>query len=451
MKNLKRFWPYALAFLLLVHLFFLLNLKFTAWPEMLAWPYFILKGWLPYRDIAIAHTPLLVFDLTLFYKIFGAGVWQIKAYSYILIIASDLVVFWVARRLFSLKTAILALALFIPLQLLYEGNGLWFDYLMAPLALLSFYFIREKRYLMAGFLWGLAFFTKQTAFWFLPGVVYLFWSNNFWYKIKEFACGALIVTTIIFVTFLFLGILPSFLYWAFEFGIGVLPGAAGQVSLPEFKPLLIALFPFSILAFGLIKDRKRFFLITFWAVLGIMGAFPRWELFHLQPALPFLAIGVALVITNLNRHNKLSVGILAAYLLLTSFLWYRVLIRDWREPDRFLEPSVIKTAEMVKSLTGPDERIFILNSWDSLYALSDRMPAVKPWIPQLPWYLSLPSVKISLVGDLLDSPPALIVTSPYTKTGLSSLEPIELTDIISRFYSIEKVVDNSFYILKPYR
>ena len=41
-------------------------MQFTAWPEMLAWPYLILKGFLPYKDIAIAHNPLLIFVLTKF-------------------------------------------------------------------------------------------------------------------------------------------------------------------------------------------------------------------------------------------------------------------------------------------------------------------------------------------------------------------------------------------------
>jgi hypothetical protein len=116
-----------------------------------------------------------------------------------------------------------------------------------------------------------------------------------------------------------------------------------------------------------------------------------------------------------------------------------------------LEPSVIKTAEMIKSLTKSGERIFVLNSWDSLYALSDRMPSVKPWIPQLEWIMNLPNVEKSLVNDILSIPPKLVVMSLYTEVGLSSFKPKELTDIIFKFYETDKVIDNSFYILKPYK
>ncbi len=45
-------------------------INYTAWPEMLAWPYLILQGWLPYRDIAIAHNPLMLLDLVIFFKLF---------------------------------------------------------------------------------------------------------------------------------------------------------------------------------------------------------------------------------------------------------------------------------------------------------------------------------------------------------------------------------------------
>src|SRR3972149_3122375 len=65
-----------LAFILSGHLFLLANLRFTAWPEMLFWPYLILHGWLPYRDIAIVHTPLLVIVLSIFYNFAGVGILQ---------------------------------------------------------------------------------------------------------------------------------------------------------------------------------------------------------------------------------------------------------------------------------------------------------------------------------------------------------------------------------------
>ena len=73
LRTLFRFGKPAFFLILILHLVLLFNLKFTPWPEMLVWPYLILKGWFPYQDIAIAHTPVLLADLAIFGKIFGVG------------------------------------------------------------------------------------------------------------------------------------------------------------------------------------------------------------------------------------------------------------------------------------------------------------------------------------------------------------------------------------------
>ncbi|MEJ2441778.1 MAG: glycosyltransferase family 39 protein, partial [Patescibacteria group bacterium] len=145
----------------------MVKLKFTAWPEMTLWPYLMLKGWLPYRDIAIAHTPLLFIDLIIVYGLFGVGLWQIKIYTWLLILLTDCLLFWIVKKLWKEKVALFSLAFYIPLQLFYEGNGLWFDLALAPIALFVFYLLKKKNYFWAGFSWASAFLTKQTAFWFL--------------------------------------------------------------------------------------------------------------------------------------------------------------------------------------------------------------------------------------------------------------------------------------------
>ncbi len=152
---------------LVVCLFILSFLKFTAWPEMLAWPYLILKGWLPYRDIAIAHNPLFLLDLALFYKIFGVGVVQLKVFTWLLFALALILLFWVAKDLCGRKAAILAIIFYFPLFVFYEGNGLWFDFYMGIFAFVSFYFAQKKNFFWAVGFWGLSFLAKQTASWFV--------------------------------------------------------------------------------------------------------------------------------------------------------------------------------------------------------------------------------------------------------------------------------------------
>ena len=72
--------------------------NFTAWPEMLAWPYLILQGWLPYKDIAIAHTPLLLIILAGYFKVFTLGIFQLKVFTWILISINTLLLYFVKGK-----------------------------------------------------------------------------------------------------------------------------------------------------------------------------------------------------------------------------------------------------------------------------------------------------------------------------------------------------------------
>ncbi len=167
-----------------VQLVLFTQMSFTAWPEMLAWPFFILKGWLPYKDFAMVHTPLLVLDIALFNKIFGLGAVQLKIYGWILIALTDLTLFYVAKKLWSAKVALLSLLFFIPLQILYDGNGIWFDYALSIWGLLALYLLLSKRYLAAGVVWALAFLTKQTAVWFLFPISFVMFGKGFGKRAK---------------------------------------------------------------------------------------------------------------------------------------------------------------------------------------------------------------------------------------------------------------------------
>jgi len=142
--NMFKNWKFLLLIILGVHLFLLTQLMFTAWPEMTLWPYLMNSGWLPYTDIAIAHTPLLLVKLLLFYKIFGVGILQLKIFTWITILLSDVLIFLIAKKLWNLKVAFVSLIASIILSIFYDGNGLWFDLFLVPMILGSYYFLKQK-------------------------------------------------------------------------------------------------------------------------------------------------------------------------------------------------------------------------------------------------------------------------------------------------------------------
>lgn len=435
-------WKILLTIIIGFHLFLLTQLKFTAWPEMLLWPYMMTQGLLPYKDIAIAHTPHLITDLAIFFKIFGVGVFQLKIYTWLLIIVTDLIVYWVSNKLWNRKVAVISTLSFIILQIFFDGNGLWFDSLIAPFSVLLFYLVSTKNYFWTGIVWAVMFLTKQTAVWFLIpialGIVKGKWSmvkENF---IKLISGSVVVFTFFILLLFTF-NLIPSFYTWAVNFGIFILPRAQGQIQLPDLKNLIVASFPFAVfIPFLLIKKNRNINLLM-WVIAGVMGTYPRFEYFHFQPALPFLTIALGIVIAGV-KQNKLLKIFLTFYALGSVYLFANYFMRNWDEGVRFYESDVQNLASYVKRNTNPGETIFVMNWWDNIYPLTGTIPATDPWVPQLSWYQNISGVQEKEVEDLSVSKPKLILLQDYSEIGLASYRPQKLLDFIwSHYYLKEKI------------
>jgi len=429
--------------LLLLHVFLLFNLKFTDWPEMLLWPYLFLKGWLPYQDIAIAHTPLVLVDLSIFYKLFGVGVAQLKIYTWLTILLIDLAIYLFVKRLWGYKEAVLSLLFYIPIQIIYEGNGLWFDLTLALFALLTFFSLKEKNWKLAGILWMLSFLVKQTAIWLLPPILIMLFQSDLRRSLKDFIKGALVIFVGFIATLSLLGIFDDFSFWAIKFGTGMLPKSQGQVSLPTLKQSIIAYLPYFVLIILVkIKKRKDLMLLSFWTIFLSLGAFPRWGLFHFQPALPFLSILGALIIYRLPKGKNLRNIVLITFVFLVLTLFSKVVYNDWNTSDRFSNESTVNLVEFISNNTDKEDKIYVLNAWDSVYALSSTLPAARPWIPHLSWYMELEGVQENIVKDLSQNNPKLIVIGRFTKEGLSSYKPDKIVEYIESNYAKETSIGN---------
>lgn len=395
-------------------------INFTAWPEMLAWPYLILNGWLPYKDIAIAHTPLMLYELALFYMIFGVGIVQLKIYTWLLILLNSYVLYFVSKEIYNKKTALISLLLYLPLVIVFEGNGLWFELALAPYAILLYYFLKKKEWLWGGVVFTLGFLTKQTFIYFSLPIFILYFSK----KLKLAAAKKFIVGTgLTLLAFLFLllifGVAGDFYYWAINFGVFYLPKAQGQVSLPNLKQFVFAFSPFvfSIFTPELIP----------WVVSGVLGTYPRWGLFHFQTALPFLALSISILFTSKkDKYIKYAAVILMTLLLIVGIK------RQVGSNTRFLETDVLKTVEIINNQEDVKD-IYVVNYWDNIYALTDTTPSTRPLIPYIPWYLNYEDDKKLILDDLkLDFPDAIVVNDE------ENLSWNDLKVFIEKYYSCQK-------------
>ena len=407
----------------------LLLTRFTAWPEMIAWPYLTLNGSLPYESIAVAHTPLLIFLLTGFYAIFGVGVVQLKIATWLLFFTTVFLLWKVAKEMWSEKVALWAVALYLPLFLIFEGNGLWFDHALAPIALLLYWLLTKRRFFWAGVTFALGVFTKQTFVWFSLAVVFYFFAKKL--KDKSFAImvfGGLLSTIFVLAVLQLLGLLPSFYFWTVVFGVFYLPTAAGQISFPAMRQLVFAGLPLTAAFFSpeLIP----------WVIAGSLGVFPRWELFHFQPALPFVALALAALVAQKSRA-KLAYFYFAVILV----FFVRFLVINFNSSVRFYESEVVQVAEHVQEIASPQEKIYVANYWDSVYAYSGTMPAINPLVPYLSWYLSFPNVEQLMTKQLVGERPAIIVQGKYG-AGLFSYKRTMVVEFIERNYEVVKEFEN---------
>ena len=83
----------------ILHLLTLSQLTFTAWPEMLSYPYLISKEFIPYKDFIMPYPPGLVFILSTVFNIFGFSLIVLKTFTWILILLIDLMIFLILRRI----------------------------------------------------------------------------------------------------------------------------------------------------------------------------------------------------------------------------------------------------------------------------------------------------------------------------------------------------------------
>jgi hypothetical protein len=152
--------------------------------------------------------------------------------------------------------------------------------------------------------------------------------------------------------------------------------------------------------------------------------------------LPFLAIAGGLVLSQIKKLKPIIKILLVGYVVLSIVLVSKYYLREWGRETRFFEPEIKQIVTYVKENTEPNDKVYVLNAWDSVYALSNTLPAVRPWIPHLPWYMKLPGIQEDIVSSLDIVRPKLIVQGEYSETGLNSYKPELIDEFIKDNYEI---------------
>ena len=434
-----------LVLLLGLHLFLLVNLQFTAWPEVLSFPYLMSKGFLLYKDAIHVYPPLLDFVLLIIYKIFGFKLLPLQIFTWLLILINDLLIFSLAKKLSgNFKSSFLVLLAYVLLQPILEGNMLWYDTaLVTPLLFSLYFYLVKKNYWFVGIALAVAILIKQTAVVFaLVFVGYLIYQRI---NIKRVLLPIIISGGLLLIYLTTTNSLIEFFNWCIYYPSVFWSKFPGYVSflLTKKDYLILAVIFMPLLAFSRSILKEKLLLIMLFMACLIM-VYPRFSYFHLQPALALL------VILSSGLRRGLFIGYILVVLLLITLPAARNL---WGKEARFYSSTEFKQAAYLDAKVKPDERIYLLGPFSSLYVLSDRIPP-KIWTDNFGWYLDIPGVQQNIINSWETNKPQYILWQlplPGNWYQPGTYQPKLITDWISKNYSkIEKLDnENSLYKLLP--
>lgn len=396
------------------HLFFLFWTTFVDFPELLTYPWYIHQGLLPYRDFIIPYTPALNYLLYPVYLILGFSPQSERILAYTVILVTDVTIYFFVKHLTRNRwAAFAALIFFVFWQPIYAGNTLWHETIMTPLFLVVFWLIvrhREKpsfrQAVILGVLLALLTIMKQTAVWFAV-IVTLFVGARY---IPVIAIIIGLSHMLVWAIYAFLGAGKEYLFWTVSFLFHLSKNPGLYRDLPSRGDLFLIL-P-SLVPLIFLRNR---FLIGIIAVLGLF-AFPRWDLFRLQPMLGFLAVGVGFIFSNVRYKSWILLLIILVIVGSLRSITRFVMVYDPMQPQFFTKEYEAMVDFTKQHVSGS---YAALGSIDYLYFGTGSRPPI-PITPLFPWYTSLPGLQ-SRVIDQLDR-----VSIPYVLYAPLSPKPEEI-------------------------
>jgi len=433
---------YLILFLLLaLHLAILVNLQFTAWPEMFSFPYLLQHGYQLYDDMVFVYTPLLPYFLFLFFSLFGYKLIILKLLTWVLIISNDLLIFLVIKKITKkISPALVGVFAYVLLQPMLEGNMLWFDLAYVTPLLLSKYLLLNKKYFYSGLGLSAAILTKQIAVLFVPiFVTYLILSKtkNIIYK---FLFG-LVIPIAMFGLILYLNKqLVWFTNWTFYYPMKYWSDFPSYIQLVLSKRefLILALLVIAIFTGTfLVEKTKKYFLLLGFLVASFVAVYPRFSFFHLQAFIALFAIWIGFAYSKLGRNYLLVVGG-----VVLCVVWLAP--RNFSKHTRFWDQDSFALAQKLPQ----DSSAYFLNLPSQHYVLTNSLPP-KPWVDNYGWYWEIPDFQQKLLKRWGQNMPEYIVRKDIEAGEwyeLGTYEPQAVTDWIESNYNMVEEVEKGIWL-----
>lgn len=430
-----------------------MNLRFTAWPEMLSYPFLRNNDFLLYRDMIHPYPPVLTIVLSLIYKFFGYDIYVLKTVSWFVILFSTVILYYVINYVTRRKALSLVITgAYVLLQPFLEGNMLWFDTAIVPPTLLGVYFFlrwanekQDSLLVWSSLFLSIAALIKQTAALFIVFLaIYLLFKRSGLGKYVKIAVPPLVLVSLLILRLLQEGALQDFLNWTLLYPVGEWGNFPGyvQMSLSKTQIMILTVLVAPILVINIVRRKvfadPPYLILIMSLLLSLIMVYPRFSFFHFQLALAFIFICFAYLLKHWEI-KKSALLLFGVVILLVPFVHKPVLVLDWQKETRFYEKGDVDLAGEIADLTDPSDKVFLLGIHSGIYAVSNRLPS-KRWTDNFGWYLEIVGVQEEILERWEGSPPKYVIWRTPSQGNwfdLGVYQPQKIVDFIKSDYTFK--------------
>jgi len=421
------------------------RLPLSLGPRMILQPWLLQNHLILYEQMADQHMMLLPLLFVPLRVLVPDGLQLAKLVLVALISVSTLLTFVAGRRTAGWLGGLLAACFLVAWSPIFGFGKLWHETFLTPIYLVLFLVYNPSAprrssisLLLLGILGGVAMLVKQQgAIVFAAFVLWTAFTSWRAHRSKSDLAreaGLMIMGAALpflaFITYQYAqaGTLRSFWYWTVTYNLtsdyrtlaARSPGVA-EVRLIASSFLLVPAALFYLL--GQKRQSNPIWLTLGWGLVllatSTLTAYPRFEFFHLQTALPVLAwlsavpLAAALQPRNPGRSfaAAITLGLAALWLVISASVYQPVV--DAGQTQKIWEYSdLVPLAAEIRQQIGPTDCIYIFpddEATANLYYLTRCTPRF--WVFAYPWFMIDP-VKQRILSALEEDPPPWVVTFP---------------------------------------
>lgn len=331
----------------------------------------------PYRDINLGYTPLVMYLNSVIWSVFGQPPYFVFViFQYLVILLSAFLLYKIAIQSGLEKNRSVFLGILFSICILSsDGSYINLEVYSILFVLLSYWALLGKKYVAAGFFLGLTFFCKQYGILnFIPFLLLIFYgSDNKIKAIFQFCVGGMV--PLVFFLLYYCAIENV----AFEALLFQLTGQGyGERSMETSKSiigflngakvLLLLLVPLVLLRFNPLKDKTQL-ILTIGLATALLPVFVQHFQHYFLNAFPYAALLIAM---NWKNKEWNWPAIQVSLLLVSAFLALRIV--NYTE-KKSTQDRVAATLRQ----TYPDgSAIYLKGQTNYLYVLNNyRNPVLK--------------------------------------------------------------------------